>query len=271
MAADAILVALGTSIFPSTVSYGHFHVTDYGTLSVIGVLVACAAWPVVTWVSARPRWLFLRLAVLVTVVLLLPDVYLLLRHQPPRAVGVLMTMHLAIAVVTYNALVRIAPPSDEPPAAASVRPIDDVVDGDDGDAERPARRLTLVLLVLVAVESALGVVALLKVPLGRPSSWVPREGAAVYVVHATVGFVLAIGAILLVERARRLTRLYTFAAWIGVAGVALAGVGGLLAVSHTLRLVGLLFMFIGPATAAIGYFLPTLDRLERQDTAQTEH
>ena len=49
------------------------------------------------------------MAILVTLVLLLPDVYLLVRHQPAKAVGILMAMHLAIGLVTYNALVRIAP------------------------------------------------------------------------------------------------------------------------------------------------------------------
>jgi hypothetical protein len=53
--------------------------------------------------------LFVRLAILVTAVLLLPDLYLLAVHQPPKAVAILMTMHLAIGLVTYNALVRIAP------------------------------------------------------------------------------------------------------------------------------------------------------------------
>jgi len=50
-----------------------------------------------------------RLAVLVTLVLLLPDVWILLNGEALKAVAVLMVMHLAIAVVTYNALVRIAP------------------------------------------------------------------------------------------------------------------------------------------------------------------
>ena len=67
------------------------------------------AWPVVTRVSSAPRWLFLRLAVLVTVVLWLPDLYILHQGQPPSAVAVLMLMHLAIAQVTYNLLVRLAP------------------------------------------------------------------------------------------------------------------------------------------------------------------
>ena len=48
------------------------------------------------------------MAMLVTLVLLLPDVYILAKGQPAKAVAVLMTMHLAIGVVTYNSLVRIA-------------------------------------------------------------------------------------------------------------------------------------------------------------------
>jgi hypothetical protein len=60
-------------------------------------------------VSWSPRWLFFRLAILVTLVLWLPDLYILAKGQPPRAVAVLMVMHVAIALVTYNCLVRIAP------------------------------------------------------------------------------------------------------------------------------------------------------------------
>ena len=51
----------------------------------------------------------LRLAVLVTAVLLLPDVWLLVKGEPALAVLVLVLMHLAIGVVTYNSLVRLAP------------------------------------------------------------------------------------------------------------------------------------------------------------------
>jgi hypothetical protein len=59
-------------------------------------------------ISSAPRWLFFRLAVLVTLVLWLPDLYLLDLGQPGRAVAVLMVMHLAIALVTYDCLVHIA-------------------------------------------------------------------------------------------------------------------------------------------------------------------
>jgi bacteriorhodopsin len=108
LAADAILVVIGEAVFPSTRGYGHFQFSDYAKLTVIGVLIACVAWPVVTRISSSPRWLFFRMAILVTLVLWLPDLYILHGGAPPRAVAVLMLMHLAIALVTYNALVHIA-------------------------------------------------------------------------------------------------------------------------------------------------------------------
>jgi hypothetical protein len=63
----------------------------------------------VTRISSAPRWLFFRLAIVVTLVLFLPDFYILKQGQPAKAVVVLLCMHIAIAVVTYNALVRLAP------------------------------------------------------------------------------------------------------------------------------------------------------------------
>jgi hypothetical protein len=106
---DALLVFIGTRLFPSTKGYSHFQFHDYAKLTVIGVLIACAAWPVVVRISSAPRWLFFRLAIAVTVVLLLPDVYIWHQGQPAKAVLVLMVMHLAIALVTYNLLVHVAP------------------------------------------------------------------------------------------------------------------------------------------------------------------
>jgi len=108
LAADAALVAVGTTVFPSTKGYAHFQFPDYGKLTIIGVVIACAAWPVVTRISSAPRWLFFRMAIAVTLVLWLPDLWILSRGAPPKAVAVLMTMHLAIALVTYNSLVHLA-------------------------------------------------------------------------------------------------------------------------------------------------------------------
>jgi hypothetical protein len=113
LAVDAALVAIGEAVFPSTKGYTHFRFSDYSKLTVIGVIIACLAWPIVTRISSAPRWLFFRMAIAVTIVLLLPDVYILHQGQPGRAVAVLMCMHLAIALVTYNALVRLAPVRSE--------------------------------------------------------------------------------------------------------------------------------------------------------------
>ncbi len=106
--ADAALVAIGTAVWPSTKGYVHFQFHDYARLTIIGVLIACIAWPLVTRLTSSPRWLFFRMAIAVTLVLWLPDLYLLVRGQPPKAVAVLMVMHLAIALVTYNCLVHLA-------------------------------------------------------------------------------------------------------------------------------------------------------------------
>lgn len=110
LVADALLVALGEAVFPGTRGYEHFQFGDYAKLTIIGVLIASLGWPVITRISYSPRWLYAWLAVAVTLVLLLPDVWLLRQGQPGRAVVVLIVMHLAIAVVTYCAVVLIARP-----------------------------------------------------------------------------------------------------------------------------------------------------------------
>lgn len=143
LAADALLVAIGTTVFPATKGFVHFQFSDYAKLTIIGVVVACLAWPVVTRISAEPRWLFFRMAIAVTVVLWLPDLYILYRGEPGRAVAVLAVMHLAIALVTYNCLVHIAKvkPAARGPAHAygSTRPFA----ADPPDPDRYARRGSL--------------------------------------------------------------------------------------------------------------------------------
>ena len=109
LVADAVLVAIGTHVFPATKGYVHFGFADYTKLTVIGVLIAGIAWPVVVRMSSAPRWLFFRLALVVTLVLFLPDVYIWLQGQSAQAVAVLMAMHVAIALITYNLLVHLAP------------------------------------------------------------------------------------------------------------------------------------------------------------------
>jgi hypothetical protein len=213
------------------------------------------------------------LAVVVTLVLWLPDLYLIVRRQPGRAVAVLMVMHLVIAVVTYNLLVRVAPPGRGTPP----RPEEAVVGAEraepnrlaerepeiqaDRSTRRSDRRLAWALALLVGVEFVVGIVTLVFVPTGRSSGWLPDGGRTVYLAHAALGFPLTIAAGVFLLSVRGSTRIYRLSAWIGCVGVAIAGTGGLLAVAHPLRLVGLALMFVGPVMAGFGYLLPAFDRM----------
>jgi hypothetical protein len=89
---------------------------------IVASLAAIVGSLVVTRVSSRPRWLFGVSAIVVTLVLWLPDLYILHGGAPGKAVAVLMVMHLAIAVVTYNCLVRIAPVRPFPAPPGTARP-----------------------------------------------------------------------------------------------------------------------------------------------------
>ena len=104
------LLAAGAQLLvPSTRGYDHFRFPDYAKLTVIGVVIACLAWPVVTWFSSSARRLFLVLAVLVTIASFAPDVWIGIHGQPAAGVLTLVLMHVALLVVTYPALVLIAP------------------------------------------------------------------------------------------------------------------------------------------------------------------
>lgn len=109
LAADALLVKVGVSLYPSTRGYSHFQFADYAKLTVIGVIIACLGWPVVARISSQPKWVFLRAAVAVTLVLFAPDVWIWYLGQSANAVFVLIWMHVAIAIVTYLALIILAP------------------------------------------------------------------------------------------------------------------------------------------------------------------
>ncbi len=262
LVADVLIVSAGTRVFPSTVGYGHFRFSDYATLTVVGVVVACSAWPLVNRVSTTPRRLFFRLAVVVTLVLWLPDLVLLVRHQPVRAVSVLMAMHLAIAVLTYNLLVRMAPARLDVPAGRGGIALES-----DRGAGAFDRRLAWALVSLVGVEFVVGIATLASVPTGRASGWIPTDGTVIYLVHAVVGVPLVIGAVLFLVHVGGSSRINVLSAWIGGVGVAVAGIGGVLTVVHPVRLVGLALMFVGPVVAVFGYLLPAFDRLSGDATS----
>ncbi len=98
----------GRAVFPSTKGYVHFQFSDYAKLTVIGVVVACVGWPVVTRISSAPRWLYLRLAVAGHRGPAPPRRLDPLHGEPGQGSRRADGMHLAIAVVTYNCMVRIA-------------------------------------------------------------------------------------------------------------------------------------------------------------------
>jgi H+/Cl- antiporter ClcA len=107
--ADWLLVKLGTNIYPSTRPFPHFQFGDYAKLTIIGVVIACVGWPLVTRLTSQPRRLFLQAAIAISIVLLAPDAYIWHNDASGNAVFVLVWMHLAIAIITYNALVYLAP------------------------------------------------------------------------------------------------------------------------------------------------------------------
>jgi len=117
LAACAVIVAVGTAIFPATAGYEHFRFLDYAKLTVPGVVAASLAWPMVTLLSSRALRLFAWLTVAVTVGGMAPDAWILLRGDSPDAVLVLVAMHLALAAVTFPALVFLAPQRHGPRAS----------------------------------------------------------------------------------------------------------------------------------------------------------
>jgi hypothetical protein len=119
LAADALPVVIAPAAFPAP--RDAFQFPDYAKLTVIGVIAACVAWPVVTRISSGPGQFF-RMAILVPLALSPPGICILYRGQPGGAVAFLFRMRLAIAVVNCNLLVLLAP----------VRPVQSVAPGQPG-------------------------------------------------------------------------------------------------------------------------------------------
>ncbi len=107
--ADALLARLGIAMFPSIGHYAHLRFSDYAKLTTPGVVGAALGWPLVVRVSSQPTWLYLRAALVVTVVLLTPDAAIWYLGQPVDGVFVLVWMHLAIAIVTFLSMITLAP------------------------------------------------------------------------------------------------------------------------------------------------------------------
>ena len=122
-------------------------------------------------------------------------------------------------------------------------------------------RMATRLVVVVGVEFSLGIATLILVPLGRPSGWQPSTGVPIYLAHGVVGLFLTVGAVIFLSRTRQSARISRLSGLLGAIGVAAAGVGGLLTLSHPGRLAGMALMLLGPLLAAFGYSFPMLEKL----------
>ena len=264
---NALAVHVATTQFPSTRHFVHFEAADYGTLTVVGVLVAAGAWAVIVRVSSAARWLFFRIVVVAMLALWIPDVILFALGEAAKGVATLMVMHLLVAVVTYNLLVRVARARRAPgavapdhrPSNASRRLPDQLV-----------RRVWSTMALVVVLELALGVGVIVSVPFRRPAAIIPARGTWIYAMHGAVGIALGIGALsvwLLSALAGRMGRI---GAVLGVAGVGIGLVGGVLATFQSTRLPGMGVMLVGVVVAAVGYLAPSLEAMGRAEAARAE-
>lgn len=283
LGAGALVVHEASVLYPATAHFSHFRVADYATLTVVGVLAACACWPAVTRVASAPRRLFFQMAVAGTVLLWLPDLGLLIGGAPAAAVVALMLLHLLIALVTYNALVHLAPvrpmpvtsgtrPEAEPPPAPALAP---ALGGAATStpvvlSEDVVRRVWNAMAVLVAVESALGVAAIVSVPFRRPNTLFPSRGTWLYAAHGAVGVVLGLGAVGVLVLSLLAGRMARIGAVLGAAGVLIGVAGGVFATFQVTRLLGMGVMMLGVVMAAVGYLVPALDRMGKAEAAKAQ-
>jgi hypothetical protein len=260
VAANFALVRLATAFDPAIQHYSHFRFSDYGTLTVVGVICAGVAWYLATRSLAAPRHTFFRVAVVSMVVLWMPDVWLFIKHEPTRAVVYLIVMHLTIALITYNLLVFVAPVRRHATNVASAprtRVGLEVI----STPGRVPRALWVVLMISVTAEFFSGLIGMLYVPFNRPDGWLAHRGEAIYLVHALLGALLGVAALAVAFHVLRtqVHRVDRIAAVSGFCGVAVGALGGALCVSHPLRLLGMALMFVGVAVAFFAYLIPMID------------
>jgi hypothetical protein len=260
---NAGLVWLAKASYPSLEHYSHFRLWDYGTLTAVGVVAAGVAWYVATRSLPSPRHTFFRVAVVVTLALWVPDVWLLIKHEPTPAVVFLVIMHATVALITYNLLVFGAPVGARAiaDAGAVATPRATALEGD-ATATRVSRVMWVALMIAVVIEFLAGLVGMLYVPFNRPDGWLSHRGEAIYIFHAVLGGLLGVAAVVVVFYVSQRTpihRVDRVAAVSGLCGVLVGALGGVLCVSHPLRLLGMALMFLGVSVAFFGYLIPMID------------
>lgn len=277
LAVDDLIIKVAISVYPSDRGFSHFRPFDYGSLTILGVVAASAFWPVALRISSSGRQLFFRVAIVASILLWIPDLWLLARHESVSAVGALMTMHLAIALITYGALTRIAVPlqlnsSEGVDHGQFFARSNTGIEGEEisqvGRDVRPStvrRSIWILLLTATCVEFVVGVAALVMVPYGRPTAWIPATGQLIYLVHAVLGGSLAIGAFGILVTALKESRISRIGSIIGCLGVTMGAGGGMISVVHSLRLIGMALMLIGAALAFFGYLAPIIEPSHADD------
>jgi len=127
------------------------------------------------------------------------------------------------------------------------------------DIDLTTARLARILVALVGFELLLGIAAIVVVPFSRPSGWMPDKGGPIYLAHAFLGALVVVLATVLLFGPRVRTRTAHLVAWLGFAGLALAGAGGVLTEARSaVRFFGMALMLIGAAFAMFAYLIPAL-------------
>lgn len=262
---DALAVHVATSSFPSTRHFSHFRGADYGALTVAGVLLAAGGWSVLVRLSSAARWLYFRLVVAATLVLWIPDAVLLALGEPAAGVVTLTVMHLLVAVVTYNLLVRLAPAGRSGPAADAEH-----VASAPNLPEGLVQRVWGSLALVVVLELVLGVAVIVSVPYRRPAAVLPTRGIWLYAAHGAVGIALGVGALAVLVLSRAAGRIGRVGAVVGIVGVALGAAGGVFATFQQTRLLGMGMMLVGTVVAGVGYLAPALEAMGKAEAAKAE-
>jgi hypothetical protein len=260
---NAALVWLATAFDPSLRHFSHFRFWDYGTLTVVGVIAAGTAWFFATRYLTTPRHTFFRIAIVASLVLWIPDLWLYLKHEPTRAVVYLVIMHAAVGVITYSFLVFGAPLGARAATGTEqvvARSLHD--ETPDDDSRRTPRIVWMAMMVAVGVEFVVGLVGMLYVPFSRPNGWLSHQGEAIYLFHAALGGILGVAALAVavgVSQRKPSHRIDRVAATCGLWGVLVGALGGFLCVPHSLRLLGMALMFLGVSVAFFGYLIPMIE------------
>lgn len=109
LAVDALIAHVAVLLSPALQGYPHFRFFDYARLTILGVLGAAAGWWMLAVVSPVASRLYAIAAVVLTIVLFAPDIWILLGGAPGGGVLALMVMHVAVAFVVYGVMTRLAP------------------------------------------------------------------------------------------------------------------------------------------------------------------